>query len=310
METTLNVLDRRDFCKLSSVVLSSYCLPSLVLAKNDKNKLIQKIIPASKLSIPVIGMGTWITFNVGANRKLRDARTEVLKEFFKYGGALIDSSPMYGSAQDVLGYGLKKIGYPKQLFAADKIWTSSTSEGVEQFKEMKDLWGLKKFSLVQVHNLLNWKAHLKRLRKLKSEGQVGHIGITTSHGRDHAELESIMKQEAIDFVQLTYNITHRQVEDRLLSLAYDKGIAVIANRPYDGGDLMDKYKSSKLPPVAKEAGLKTWAELFLKWVVSHPAITVAIPATSKVKHMQENMGACRGQLLDEKQRQVIGKLFV
>ena len=254
-------------------------------------------------------MGTWITFNVGQSTALRQQRTKVLREFFAAGGAFIDSSPMYGSAQAVLGHCLKELKYPKQLFSADKVWTSSTAEGPEQFSAMKELWGLKRFELLQVHNLVNWKAHLNLLNKLKSEGQIAHVGITTSHGRDHQELETIMKKEKIDFVQLTYNVTHRQAETRLLKVALERGIAVIVNRPYDGGDLMAKYKQKPIPPVAKEAGIYSWAELFLKWVISHPSITVAIPATSKVKHMRENMKACRGALFDQKLRKSIGNLF-
>ena len=198
----MNDLDRRDFCKLSTLAISSLCYPNALMAKRANDRLIRKTIPTSKHIIPAIGMGTWITFNVGQNKLLRDERSKVLKAFFDAGGSLIDSSPMYGSAQEVLGYGLKKLNHPVPLFAADKIWTSSTEEGPRQFKEMQELWGIKNFGLIQIHNLVNWRAHLTLLNKLKSEGKATHIGITSSHGRYHQEPESIMKKEQIDFVQL------------------------------------------------------------------------------------------------------------
>lgn len=291
-------MDRRTFLAL----LSTFPLwPSLTFGNGKK--LISKKIPSSGEMIPAIGMGTWITFNVGSSLKLRDARTEVLKTFFDLGGGMIDSSPMYGSAQSVVGHGLKKLSYPKGLFSADKIWTSSTSEGKSQFREMKELWGIKKFDLVQIHNLVNWEDHLKTLKTLKESGQIKYLGITTSHGRRHSDLEKIMKTEKLDFVQLTYNITHREVEDRLLPLAKDKGIAIIANRPLDGGYLIDQVKGKKLPGWAKEFDCQNWAQFFLKFIISHPSVTCAIPATSQVQHMKENMGACYGNLPDEKTRQ-------
>jgi len=297
-------MDRRSFLAL----LSSLPLwPSLALS-NEK-KLITKKIYSSGEMIPAIGMGTWITFNVGSSTKLRDARTEVLKAFFELGGGMVDSSPMYGSAQGVVGHGLKKLSYPKGLFSADKIWTSSTSEGKSQFNEMKELWGINKFDLVQIHNLVNWKEHLKTLKGLKESGQIKYIGITTSHGRRHSDLERIMKTEKLDFVQLTYNITHREVEDRLLPLAKDKGIAIIANRPMDGGYLFDQVKGKKLPTWANEFDCQNWAQYFLKFIISHPSVTCAIPATSQVQHMKENMGACYGKLPDEKTRQKMIKYF-
>lgn len=290
-------MDRRNFVAL----LSLLSFPS-ILGKN-KEKFIRKKIPSSGELIPAIGMGTWISFNVGNSVRLRDDRSLVLKKFFEMGGGMVDSSPMYGSAQEVMGYALKKIGYSKSLFSADKIWTRSTNEGKEQFKEMQKLWGMNQFDLIQIHNLLNWKEHLKTLRSLKEQGKIRYIGITTSHGRYHAEFEKIMKSEKIDFIQLTYNITHREVEDRLLPLAKDRGIAVIANRPMDGGNLFSQFENKKLPEWASEFDCYNWALFFLKFIISHPSLTCAIPATSKVEHMTENMGACYGTLPDLKTRQ-------
>ena len=260
---------------------------------------ISKKIPSSDELIPVIGMGTWITFNVGRSEKLRTARAQVLKTFFELGGGMVDSSPMYGSAQEVVGEALQTLNYPSTLFSADKIWTRSTDKGVAQFDDMLRLWGLDSLDLVQVHNLVNWEAHLAFLNSLKEQGKIKYVGITTSHGLRHEAFEDILKSEQLDFIQLTYNITHRSVEQRLLPLAQEKGVAVIANRPLDGGHLFSQFKNKPLPNWASEYDIANWAQFFLKFVVSHPAVTCAIPATSKVAHMQENMGACYGRLPDE-----------
>jgi len=286
------------------------CLAAPALAKKiSPPKLITKKIPKSGEVIPVIGMGTWITFNVGGSKKLMDDRSKILEHFFKRGGGVIDSSPMYGSAQQAVGYALKKLSYPKGLFSADKIWTSSTSEGKEQFEKMKKLWGLAKFDLIQVHNLLNWESHLKTLKQMKKAGRVKNIGITTSHGRRHSDLIAIMKNEPIDFVQATYNLVDREVEDKILPLAKERKIAFIANRPLDGGALFDRVGRKSVPSWTSSFDAKVWSQFFLKFVVSHPAVTCAIPATSQLEHMKENMEACYGKLPDAKVRNKMIEIF-
>lgn len=264
-----------------------------------------KKIPGTNESIPVIGMGTWQTFNVGGNTKLRNDRTQVLKTFFEEGGSMVDSSPMYGSAQDVMGYAMKRLeDHRDALFSADKIWTHDADATRSQLEETRSKWGVKRFDLMQIHNLRAWEGHLKTLNELKKDGNIRYVGITTSHGRRHSDLESIMKSHDLDFVQLTYNITHRRVENRLLKVAQDRGIGVIANRPFDGGNLIKGIKRAKhpLPEWAADFDCENWASFLLKFVVSHPALTVAIPATTKVGHMRENMSALRGQLPDEATR--------
>jgi len=261
-----------------------------------------KVIPRSGELLPVIGMGTWRTFNVGDNPRLLKSRTQVLKAFYAQGGGMIDSSPMYGSAEAVLGHTMGRLKQREKVFAATKVWTSSTQQGVEQVEDSKQLWGVQRFDLFQVHNLVNWQAHLQHLLALKAKGEIRYVGITTSHGRRHHDLADIMKTQPIDFVQLTYNIVDREVEDVLLPLALEKDIAVIANRPYQGGQLMRRYQSHELPHWAAEIDCRNWAEFLLKYVVSHPAITCAIPATSQVEHMHENMGALRGSLPGENYR--------
>ena len=263
-----------------------------------------KAIPSSGEKLPVIGMGTWRTFNVGSDSVLRDRRAEVLQAFFEDGGGMVDNSPMYGSAREVVGHALRKTGIPETLFSAEKIWTEDGSKTREQTAESAGMWGVEVFDLMQIHNLVAWQPHLAALRKMKEEGKIRYIGITTSHGRRHEDLEKIMRDEPLDFVQLTYNITHRKVEERLLPVAAERGIAVIANRPYDGGELIKelKRKNAPLPEWASEFDCSTWAEFLLKFIVSHPAVTCAIPATSQVGHMRENMAARLGRMPDEETR--------
>ncbi len=210
---------------------------------------------------------------------------------------------MYGSAQPVIGYGLKKLGYPKALFATDKVWISSGDAGPEQIEQSRTHWGVDRFDLLQVHNLVAWQEHLATLFAMKEAGKLRYVGITTSHGRRHDELEDIMRKHDLDFVQLTYNIADRAVEDRLLPLAQDKGIAVIANRPFRQKALIDRFAGEKLPPWANELSATTWAQFLLKFVISHPAITCAIPATTQVAHVRENLESAREPLPDTKMRQ-------
>jgi diketogulonate reductase-like aldo/keto reductase len=261
-----------------------------------------KPIPSSGEALPLIGLGSWITFNVGDDPVARDSCAEVMGAFFADGARMIDSSPMYGSAQSVIGYGLKKLGYPQSLFSADKVWTSSGDDGPAQIEESRAHWGVPRFDLLQVHNLVAWEEHLATLFAMKAEGKLRHVAITTSHGRRHSEFEAIMRKHPLDFVQLTYNVLDREVERRLLPLAREKGIAVIANRPFQQGVLIRGLEGHALPQWAAEIGASNWAEFLLKFIVSHPAVTCAIPATSKVAHVRENMAAARGTLPDEAMR--------
>lgn len=287
-----NRFTRRQSLKLIGAGLAMTMLPSMP-SFAASNELLQKSYSGNK-KLPVIGMGTWRTFNVGTDPKLLDARTEVVKTFFELGGGLIDSSPMYGSAPDVMGYALQQLGIPDSLFSAEKVWSPAGGSAREQVADLQARWTVEQFDLVQIHNLTDWREHLAALREMKAEGKIGHIGITTSHGRRHQEFEQIMANEDIDLIQLTYNIAQREAENRLLPLAEEKGIAVIANRPFDGGSLIKgmKCRDEPLPEWAEaECGCTTWADFLLKFIVSHPAITCAIPATTKVEHLRENMHA-------------------
>ena len=267
-----------------------------------QTEVITKAIPSTGEMIPVVGLGTWITFNVGDDPELREECAGVMKTFFDAGGRMIDSSPMYGSSQAVIGYGLSRLPTPARLFSADKVWTSSASEGREQIEESRNRWRVQRFDLLQVHNLLNWEEHLPMLLAMKKAGRVRYVGITTSEGRRHGEIERIMATQPIDFVQITYNILDREVESRILPLARDRGIGVIANRPFREGALIRSLGRRRLPSWAGEIGAGTWAQFILKFIVSHPAITCAIPATSQIPHVKENMAAATGRLPDEATR--------
>jgi diketogulonate reductase-like aldo/keto reductase len=291
-------ISRRKFTELLAASAAVLALPPLAVAQSVTPKRITKKIPSTAVLLPVVGLGTWITFNVGSSQRLRDARTEVLREFFRGGGGMIDSSPMYGSAEEVVGYGLAKLGGARTLFSATKVWTSSLSEGLKQIRESHRLWGVKAFDLLQVHNLVGWREHLKTLFQMKEKGELRHVGVTTSHGLRHEELERIMRTEPIDFVQLTYNMVDRAAEQRLLGLAQERGIAVIANRPFDGGNLVDRVNTKPLPKWAADFDCANWPQFLLKFIVSHPAISCAIPATTSVEHMRENLGAATGTLPD------------
>jgi diketogulonate reductase-like aldo/keto reductase len=219
-----------------------------------------------------------------------------MQAFFDLGGGMIDSSPMYSSSQGVIGEGLGRIDNTQQLFSATKVWIPGRRPGIWQMESALELWGLDSFDLIYVHNLLDWGTHLPWLREWKSEGRVRHIGVTTSHGRRHEELLDVMSGEPMDVVQFTYNIEDREAESRLLPAAADKALAVVINRPFKGGSLFRRVRGQALPPWAGEIDCENWAQFFLKFIISHPAVTCAIPATSRVDHLHENMGALHGRL--------------
>jgi diketogulonate reductase-like aldo/keto reductase len=259
-------------------------------------------IPKSGEPMPVVGLGTWITFNVGDDPVLREECAAVIAAFFEGGGRMIDSSPMYGSSQPTIGHGLRKLGYPGRLFSAEKVWISDPAGGAAQIEASRGYWGVGKFDLMQVHNLVSWEEHLPTLFDMKAAGQLRYVGITTSEGRRHREIERVMASQPIDFVQITYNVLDREPEDRILPLARDKGIAVIVNRPFRQGDLIRQFEDAPLPDWVAETGARSWAQFLLKFIISHPAVTCAIPATTRVDHVRENLDAARGILPDETMR--------
>lgn len=259
---------------------------------------LQRPIPSDGTLLPAVGLGTWITFNVGRDPALRAGSVAVMRAFFAGGGRVIDSSPMYGSSQEVVGHGLAELGMQRQVYAAEKVWTGSGAGGAAQIEATRQLWRLPRLDLVQVHNLLAWEAHLDTLARMKAEGRVRHVGITTSHGRRHTELEQVMRSRSIDVVQLSYNPVETEVEQRLLPLARERGIAVIVNRPFQEGRLLERLAREPLPGWIAELGCDGWAQAVLKFVLAHPAVTCVIPATTQVAHVRQNLGAMHGRLPD------------
>lgn len=296
-------MNRRRFIGLTGAGLALALMPPPSAASKETARLL-KPIPSSGERIPAIGMGTWITFNIGDDPVASAQRLEVLRAFFAHGGGMIDSSPMYGSAEAVLGRLLALLGEKTSgLFAATKVWTSNGAAGPAEIEHSRRLWGVRHLELLQVHNLLAWEHHLETLMQMKASGALRYVGITTSHGRRHADMMRIMRDWPLDFVQATYNIHDREAERELLPLAAERGIAFIANRPYRRGSLIDFVQRHPLPEWAAEIDCPHWPAFLLKFIVSHPAVTCAIPATSRVDHMRENMGALYGRQPDAAMRE-------
>jgi diketogulonate reductase-like aldo/keto reductase len=267
-------------------------------ADAQRSELLQRPIPATGELLPAVGLGTWITFNVGNDRALRDRSIAVMRAFFDGGGRLIDSSPMYGSAQDVVGEGLARLGRASAVFAADKVWIGAGTRGPAQIEASRRAWNVERFDLLQVHNLLAWQDHLPTLTAMKAGGSLRYVGITTSEGRRHREFGEIMREHPLDFVQLTYNVLDREAEARLLPLAQERRIAVIVNRPFQQGSLTRALAHQPLPGWAADIDCRSWAQVILKFIVAHPAVTCVVPATTNPAHAAQNMEAARGALPD------------
>ena len=292
---------RRTFLKGVGAGCITFPFMSTALQAAD-SAAITRAIPASGEALPVIGMGSSRTFDVGTDEGVRAQLTEVLRIFFDRGGALIDSSPMYGNAERVLGDLLERIPNKESFFAATKVWINGKESGVQQMHESMARMQVQRFDLMQIHNLRDWRTHLKTLKEWKTEGKIRYMGITTSHGRAHDELIRVLQSESFDFVQFSYNIADREAEKRLFPLARDKGIATLLNRPYQRGALFKRVKSKPLPEWATEFDCASWGQYFLKFVVSHPDATCVIPATANPQHMADNMGAGFGRLPDASMR--------
>lgn len=259
-------------------------------------------IPSSKQMLGIIGCGTWQTFDVGAGAAERDPLAEVLRILFEAGGSVIDSSPMYGRSEAVVGDLLAAQDAHARAFIATKVWTRGREAGIRQMAESMRLLQAPRLDLMQIHNLVDWRTHLQTLRAWKAEGKIRHIGITHYTVSAFDALEAIMRAEPLDFVQLNYSLDDRAAEERLLPLAADRGIAVLVNQPFGGGRLLRTLAQTPLPEWAAELGCSTWAQALLKYVLGHPSVTCAIPGTSKPRHMRENCQAGTGTLPDAAMR--------
>ncbi len=301
------MLTRRNTLQLGAALLT---LPSFVRGQgSEQTGIIRKPIPSSGELLPVIGMGTSRTFDVDASPQALEQLGEVMAAFFSGGGSVIDSSPMYGKAEARVGDVLRKLSPRPPVFAATKVWTEGIESGIAQMEASARHMAVERLDLIAVHNLMDWKQHLVTLKEWKEQGKVRYLGITTSHGRYHHELLKIMRSEPLDFVQFSYNIADRAAEEELLPLARERGIATMINRPYQRGQLFSATGGKPLPAIAGELGCESWGQFFLKFIISHPAVTCVIPATSKAHHMADNMGANMGVLPDEKQRAAMLREF-
>jgi diketogulonate reductase-like aldo/keto reductase len=258
--------------------------------------ILTKRIPATGETIPVVGMGTWQTFDVGPTPAERQPLQSVLSEFSAAGGKLVDSSPMYGMSEEVLGDLSARLHLREKFFIATKVWTQGKAEGIRQMEESMRKLKADPIDLMQVHNLVDVETHLDTLTEWKAKGRVRYIGVTHYTASAYDAVAKVLAARKLDFLQINYSINERAAEERLLPLAADRGVAVIANRPFAGGDLFSRLRSQPLPSWAKEIDCESWAQVLLKFVVSHPAITCAIPATSNVAHLKDNMKAGFGRL--------------
>lgn len=300
------MITRRRFVQTLGAVSGASLLPTLATANATR---LTRTIPSSGEALPVIGMGSSRTFDVELTDKMRAQLGEVLKLFFEGGGTLIDSSPMYGNAESVLGELLRSTPGKERLFAATKVWTNGERQGIEQMNRSMQRMEVARFDLMQIHNLRDWETHLRTLREWKDSGRIRYLGITTSHGRSHDALVDILKREPFDFVQLSYSIGNRDVEQNLLPVAQDRGIAVLVNRPFQRGSLFRRVKGVALPAFAQDLDIASWGQFFLKYAVSHPSVTCAIPATSKPHHMKDNMLAGFGAMPDAASRRRMEEAF-
>lgn len=292
-------LSRRDWLRLvGGAVLYGASGMSVSAAAS-----IRRSIPGSGELLPVIGLGTWQTFDVGSSDAERAPLRNVLQEFVRLRGSVIDSSPMYGNSEGVVGDLTADLGLRKKIFLATKVWTSGRETGIAQMQQSFKRLRAEQLDLMQVHNLVDWRTHLATLRGWKEQGKVRYVGVTHYTESAYAELAKVLEREAIDFVQLNYSIAERAAEKRLLPLAAERRVAVIVNRPFAEGALFRATRGKPLPPWAAEIGCNSWAQFFLKFIVSHPAVTCAIPATSKIEHLKDNMQAGTGELPDAAMRE-------
>jgi len=294
-----NTFSRRKLIKLAGYSGLAAALPFPDFLQQNKTMLQRRILSSAAEMLPVVGLGTWIQFDVGKSEEERQPLREVLKKMTEFGGKVIDSSPMYGNAEEVVGDLTTATGLADKFFYATKVWTNGEQEGIKQMQASLRKMRRTTMDLMQIHNLMDWQTHLKTLKKWKEEGKIRYIGITHYTVASHEQLEKIVKTEKPDFVQCNYSIRVRNAENSLLKAAHDNDVSVIINEPFEKGSLFGTVKGKDLPAWAADYDIKSWAQFFLKFILSNAAVTCVIPGTSNPEHLADNMGAGYGKLPDE-----------
>jgi aryl-alcohol dehydrogenase-like predicted oxidoreductase len=302
-------LTRAQFLRLCTAAGGMALLPARLSAAVDAGRMSTRPIPSTGEALPVVGVGTWQVFDVGPTEEERAPLRDVLRLLFDAGGATIDSSPMYGPAEGVVGDLLAELDARDRAFLATKVWTDGRERGIAQMRQSMSRFRVEAIDLMQVHNLVDWRTHLKTLAEWKEAGTVRYAGITHYTESAFDDLARIMETERVDFVQLPYSIGVRGAEERLLPLAAERGIAVIVNRPYEGGAVFRAARGRSLPPWAAEFDCASWGQFFLKYILSHPAVTCVIPGTGRIDHLRDNIAAGMGRLPDGNQRRRMASYF-
>ena len=303
----MNNITRRDATKLIGAAAASFLLPADSTDAESLSMLTREI-PSSGEKLPVIGLGTWNVFDVDLNPQNERQLSEVLSLFVKLGGRVIDSSPMYGRAEEVIGSLTAKLALRDKMFLATKVWTRGKQAGIESMERSMSRFQTKRLDLMQIHNLVDVGTQLATIREWKADGRFRYIGITHYNSSAFDEVEKVLGTEKLDFLQINYSIMEREAEQRILPLAQNRQVAVIINRPFGGGDLFSRVRSKRLPDWAAEFDCRSWAQFFLKWIVAHPAVTCAIPATNNPKHLEDDMQGGAGRLPDPETRRKMVEL--
>jgi diketogulonate reductase-like aldo/keto reductase len=298
-----DTMTRREAAKLISRTAAAGLLLPVRLARAQSSEMLTRAIPSSREKLPVIGLGTWQVFDVDLAPENEKQLSELLSLFVKLGGRVIDSSPMYGRSEEVIGALATKLGLRDKLFLATKVWTHGREQGIKSMEQSMARLQTSRIDLMQVHNLVDLETQVATMREWKAQGRFRYIGVTHSSTSAHPEVEKVLRREKLDFIQINYSIMEREAEQRILPLAQDRQVAVIVNRPFGGGHLFSRVRAKPLPEWAAEIDCRSWAQLFLKWIIAHQAVTCTIPATDKAQHIADNLAAGSGRLPDEKTRQ-------
>jgi diketogulonate reductase-like aldo/keto reductase len=300
--------ERRDASLTRRALLGLMVAAAAGPGRAGASSIHERPIPSSGEKLPVVGLGTWRTFDVGASAAEREPLKDVLRRLVGLGGRVVDSSPMYGAAESVVGDLAGELALTDTLFLATKVWTSGREAGIAQMEQSLRRLRARRVDLMQIHNLLDWRTHLRTLGEWKAGGRIRYVGVTHYTSSAYDELERVLRAEPVDAVQVNYSLGERDAQRRILPLARERGIAVIVNRPFSEGGLFQRVRGRTLPAWAADFDCESWAQFFLKWILAHPAVTCVIPGTSRPQHVIDNMKAGVGRLPDDATRERMAAL--